>query len=80
MLGCSQAYEAGRHTWENPLDPTDFTSFGSGEFGSLAAVASSIVLSQDALSPSLDSDPTHGGVKEPVLRVTQIMRGLEFSR
>ena len=80
MLGCSNAYKSGAFTWSNPADSSDTVSFGSGKRGDLQAVSASILLSSDALSPTLDYDPTFGGLKEPLHKLMQIMRSLEFNR
>jgi hypothetical protein len=80
VLDCSNAYKSGKFTWYNPTDSSDTILFGTGVRGDLQAVSASIVLSNDALSATLDSDPTFGGVKEPLHKLMQVMRGLEFTR
>lgn len=80
VFGCSSAYKTGKFTWINPLNSSDTISYGSGERGDLKAVAASILLSRDALSATLDSDPTFGGLKEPLHKLMQIMRGCKFQR
>eukprot|EP00804_Cyclotella_cryptica_P019736 CCRYP_009662-RD/>CCRYP_009662-RD protein AED:0.10 eAED:0.10 QI:0/0.90/0.86/1/0.90/0.86/23/166/2685 len=80
VLGCSNAYKSGVFTWSNPADSSDTISFGGGKRGDMQAVSASILLSNDALSATLDSDPTFGGLKEPLHKLMQIMRSLEFNR
>ena len=80
VLGCSTAYKSGVFTWTNPSDSSDTVTFGSGERGDLRAVSASILLGRDALSATLDSDPTFGGLKEPLHKLMNIMRGLGFQR
>ena len=80
IIGCSDAYKAGVFTWTDPKDPSVTLSFGSGSRGDLKAVSASILLSRDALSPTLDNDPSNGGLKEPLHKLMQIIRGLEFIR
>jgi hypothetical protein len=55
-------------------------TLGSGSRGDLKAVSASILLASDSLSPTLDSDPYFGGLKEPLHKLMQIMRGLGFTR
>ena len=50
------------------------TTFGDGKHGSLAAVAAAITLDVEALSPVIDEDPVSGNIREPLLKVIQIMR------
>eukprot|EP00804_Cyclotella_cryptica_P019763 CCRYP_009664-RA/>CCRYP_009664-RA protein AED:0.11 eAED:0.11 QI:135/1/0.94/1/1/1/17/0/2177 len=80
VLGCSNAYKSGVFTWSNPADSSDTISFGGGKRGDMQAVSASILLSNDALSATLDSDPTFGGLKEPLHKLMQIMRSLDFNR
>ena len=53
---------------------------GDGRRGNLAAVAASIVLYKDAISPTADLDPASGGVKSPLLKLMQVMRGFKLER
>jgi hypothetical protein len=80
VLGCSNAYISGVFSWINPNNASDIISFGTGERGDLRAVSASILLNSDALSATLDSDPSFGGLKEPVHKIMQMMRGLSFVR
>jgi uncharacterized protein (DUF1501 family) len=80
VLGCSNAFKSGRYDWTNPLDSSDVVSYGSGERGDLRAVSASILLGVDALTVTLDADPTSGGLKEPLHKLMHVMRGLEFQR
>ena len=77
---CSQAFKTGSYTFVNPNDSNDVLTFGDGKRGNLAAVAASIVLCNDVLSPTADADPSAGQVKEPMMKLMQVMRGLEFTR
>ena len=77
---CSQAFKTGSYTFVNPNDSYDVLTFGDGKRGNLAAVAASIVLCNDVLSPTADADPSAGQVKEPMMKLMQVMRGLEFTR
>jgi hypothetical protein len=81
VLDCSTAFKTGTFTFTNPDDASDSITFGvAGERGNLKAVASSIVLSSDALSPSTDLDPGGGCIKSPLLRLTQVMRSFKLTR
>ena len=50
------------------------TTFGDGNYGSLAAVAAAITLDVEALSSVIDEDPISGNIREPLLKVIQVMR------
>ena len=74
---CSMAYKTGIFIWNSSLDSI---SFGTGKRGDLKAVSASILLSPDALSSTLESDPYFGGLKEPFHKVMHVLRGLDFAR
>jgi len=58
---------------------TDGTNtFGTGEYGDLAATAAAIVLHPESRSVVLDVEPSYGSVREPLLRVMHLMRSLEI--
>ena len=81
VLTCSNAFKSGVFTFTNPDNGADSLSYGeAGQRGNLAAVAASIILSSDALTPTADLDPTGGGVKSPLLKLTQAMRSFHFKR
>jgi len=54
--------------------------FGSGKYGDMKAVAGSISLDPESLSPVVDEDPVSGNIREPLLKVMQFMRSLSFKR
>jgi uncharacterized protein (DUF1501 family) len=53
-------------------------SFGSGKYGDLAATFACILLDRESRTVLLDADPTHGSLKEPLIKVIGLMRALEF--
>ena len=82
VLACSNAFKSGEFTFTNPSDAVgDTLIFGkAGERGNLASVAAAIVLSIDALSPTSDLDPAGGGLKSPLLKLTQVIRSFDLTR
>ena len=50
-----------------------------GEYSSLAAVVHALLLDREARSSTLDLDPSHGQLREPLLRVVHIMRAMEYT-
>lgn len=76
-LVCSMAFKEGK--FEYTADDETLT-YGDGRRGSLAAVLASIALDDDALSPSTDLDPSGGGVKSPLHKLMQVMRGFNIKR
>lgn len=50
----------------------------SGNFGDMAATFSAIFLDDEARSSVLDFDPTHGQLREPLLKVMHLLRAMEF--
>ena len=55
-------------------------SFGDGKYGSLAATVAAITLDAESLSPVIDDDTVSGNIREPLLKVIQVMRSLSFKR
>jgi len=77
---CSQAFKTGIFVWTSPDNPGEVFSYGNGRRGCLRAIAASILLSQESVSSTVDLDPSSGGIKEPLLKLTHLMRGLGFKR
>lgn len=50
----------------------------SGSYGDLKATVTAILLDREARSSTLDIDPTHGMIREPLLKVLHMMRSMEF--
>ena len=56
----------------------EYAGFGNGKRGDMAATTAAIYLDREAMAHTLDQDPVHGGLKEPLLRVIHMMRALEL--
>jgi uncharacterized protein (DUF1800 family) len=50
----------------------------SGKYGDLGAAVAAIYLDREARSTVLDSDPTHGSLREPILKVMHMLRSMEY--
>ena len=50
----------------------------SGEYGDLGAMVAAILLDAEARSLVLTADPTHGGLREPLLKLLHVMRAMEY--
>ena len=57
---------------------SDGEEFGSGKVGDLAATVAAILLDREARSFVLDADPFYSSLKEPLMRILQFMRAMEF--
>jgi len=53
-------------------------SFGSGNYGDLAALIACVLLDREARSTILDIDPSFGSLKEPLIKLVGLMRSMEF--
>lgn len=53
-------------------------TFGTNEYGDLAATFAAVVLDREARSVVLDADPFQGSLLEPFLKIVRVMRSLEF--
>ena len=69
-----QAFQKG--TYANPDSGSG--NFGDGRYGNLEAMVAAIVLDPEARSAELDADPTSGSLVEPVLKLTRMLRAMEF--
>ena len=70
---CS-AFKQGKY--DNP-DPT-IDDFGDGRYGNLEATVAAIILDPEARSIVIDADPTSGSLVEPMMKITRVMRAMEF--
>ena len=50
---------------------------GSGKYGDLAAMITAVLLDREARNTLLDADPTHGQLREPLLKVIHMLRSME---
>ena len=50
----------------------------SGRYGDLAAMISALLLDREARAVTLDADPHHGILREPLLKVHHYLRAMEF--
>jgi len=71
VASCVEAFRTGYYT-------SGETTFGSGEYGSLEAMAASILLDKESTEGAIVSDPSHGSIREPMLKVTHLMRSMEY--
>ena len=51
----------------------------SGRYGDLGATIAAILLDREARSTTLDADPHHGVMREPLLKLHHFLRSMEFT-
>ena len=68
----ANAFTTGQYTF----DPSNV--FGSGNYGCMKATIAAILLDRESLDAVLDMDPFSGSLIEPFLKITKLMRSLEF--
>jgi uncharacterized protein (DUF1501 family) len=71
----ASAFQQGTYTFSNGGSSI---TYGTGKYGDLGATIASILLDREARSTVLDSDPVHGSLKEPLMKILGLMRALEF--
>jgi uncharacterized protein (DUF1800 family) len=71
IASCVAAYRTGSYI-------SGGISFGTGKYGDLAAMAASIVLDREATDPAIVLDPAHGNMREPILKLTNLMRSMTY--
>ena len=57
-----------------------YDGIGSGDYGDLGATMAAVLLDREARTVALDYDPSHGMLREPLLKVTHFIRSMELSR
>ena len=53
-------------------------TFGDGKYGNLGAMVAAIVLDREARSSVLDSDPTFGSMREPMIKLIAFLRAMKL--
>ena len=57
---------------------SDGTDFGTGKYGDMAATMAAVLLDREARSVQLENDPSHGSLREPILKVLGLLRAMQF--
>jgi len=55
-----------------------YDGIGEGKYGDLAATIAAVLLDPEARSINLDADPFKGNLREPLLKMLTLMRGMEL--
>mmetsp|Transcript_31842 Transcript_31842/g.73213 ORF Transcript_31842/g.73213 Transcript_31842/m.73213 type:complete len:3134 (+) Transcript_31842:2040-11441(+) len=53
-------------------------TFGMGKYGDMAATIAAVLLDREARTMTLERDPSHGSLREPLLKFVSILRSMEF--
>jgi len=69
----ANAFKIGTYTSDDGI------LFGSQEYGDLGATIASLLLDREARNVILDADPSHGSMKEPLIKWIGFLRSSEFS-
>jgi uncharacterized protein (DUF1501 family) len=72
----ANAFRTGSYKFTSGVSPV---TYGSGRYGDLGAMVVCVMLDREARTTLLDADPTHGSLKEPLIKIVGLMRALEFS-
>ena len=62
----ASAFRSGLYTFTAGVSPV---TYGSGRYGDLGAMVACLLLDREARTTLLDADPTHGSLKEPLIKV-----------
>eukprot|EP00615_Pteridomonas_danica_P005739 CAMPEP_0114339626 /NCGR_PEP_ID=MMETSP0101-20121206/7849_1 /TAXON_ID=38822 ORGANISM="Pteridomonas danica, Strain PT" /NCGR_SAMPLE_ID=MMETSP0101 /ASSEMBLY_ACC=CAM_ASM_000211 /LENGTH=1907 /DNA_ID=CAMNT_0001472645 /DNA_START=590 /DNA_END=6313 /DNA_ORIENTATION=- len=57
-----------------------YEGYGTGKRGDLAATIAAILLDREARSMTLLNDPSHGQLREPLIKLIHFMRAMEFKQ
>ena len=69
IQACADAFRTGAH---------DGNAY-SGAYGDLGAAVAAVLLDREARSTTLDLDPNHGRLREPLLKVIHFLRSMQYS-
>jgi hypothetical protein len=72
VTDCARAFTSGVYA-------SGSTTFGDGNYGSLEALAACVVLDREATDEALYEDPSFGAIREPLLKVVQLLRSFEYN-
>lgn len=68
---CVAAFRSGLYT-------SSSETFGDGRYGSLEALIASVLLDKEATEGAVSADPSYGSIREPILKVLNLMRSFEY--
>lgn len=71
------AFRSGKYTV--PGVP-DSPLFGNGMYGNLSATIAAILLDRESRNIVIDADPSHGGMREPVLKIVSTLRSMDYTQ
>lgn len=83
VKGVATAFQSGLYTFDDGTgsgSSAATTTFGSGEYGDLAATIAAILLHPEARSPTVDADPASGSVRQPLIKVIAVLRALGLGK
>lgn len=69
----AKAFQSGTYVSCEGCEP-----IGQGTYGDLAATIAAVLLDREARSINMDADPFKGNLREPLLRVMALMRGMNL--
>ncbi len=71
VASCVEAFRAGLYN-------SGSSTFGSSKYGSLEAVVAAILLDREATEGAVSVDPSYGSIREPILRLMNLMRSMDY--
>lgn len=54
-----------------------YKGIGTGVYGDLGALIAAVLLDDESRSTTLDADPSHGHLREPLVKVTSVLRSMD---
>lgn len=72
VSACTQAFKTGTYS-------SGGITFGDGTYGNLEALSASIFLDAESTDAAVAVDPSHGSMREPMLKVLNVLRSLLYS-
>ncbi|CAB9496881.1 Protein of unknown function (DUF1800) [Seminavis robusta] len=76
VTSITDAFVTGLYTFNAGVTSVNF---GSGKYGDLASTIAAVLLDREARDFILDMDLSYGSVKEPIIKITGLLRSLGFN-
>lgn len=73
------SFRSGFFNFAPTIGSDDSITFGSGQYGSLAAMLPAILMHPEMRTIVLDADPSTGSLDEPILSIMRVLRSMEYA-
>ena len=77
----AEAFHSGVFRLHHTSSDNEYSfEYGDGSYGNIAATVASVLLHRESRHVILDADPSHGSLREPLIKVISAMKSLEYTQ